>query len=404
MAAGSIRRLAMGAALGGLLVAFAQPTAFARVPRACKVGMPGACGSDAYCVAEWREARCPTEGLCQPYLPAPRDLVLSVPIPAGERIYCAKGPLRVGASTHSACDPATRFAIDLASTAADRPHLVLAPAGGIVRTFGGCPTEDLNRQETPSVCNYGFGNVVRVEHAPGLYSQIAHLSSIVVDDGARVRRGDVLGIEGNSGNAGAKHLHFSLHRGAARVLLPGPTLPIPALRIRAADGSPRTIRGLDLRCGDFEQNRFPDPATLLESDNVVGRKPPARFGYQRWIDVLAEAAVSIDREKRLWAVSQLRARYDEPTAPYWIALAYLRSRDTITGEEQLNRALRRAERGEGPRWLRPWCLAFLAEVAIAQGRNADARSLFQQAMTIEGSKDPGLRARVRSGLRRINAP
>lgn len=43
----------------------------------------------------------------------------------------------------------------------------------------------------------------------------SHLSAILVDAGKRVKRGDPIGIEGNSGLAGAKHIHWSVHRGAA---------------------------------------------------------------------------------------------------------------------------------------------------------------------------------------------
>lgn len=372
--------------------------------RPCVVGERGTCGEGEFCAATYQAGLCPREGRCRRHLPVPRGLVLSLPVPAGQRIYCAKGPMRTGRSTHSACDSTTRFAIDFASTADERPHFVLAPASGKARVFGGCTSQDLNRQESPSDCNFGFGNVVRVEHSPGVYSQMAHLSSILVKDGAAVRRGDVLGLEGNSGNAGAKHIHMSLHRGAARVLTPGPTLPIRALRVRLLDAGAKVVAADELQCGDFEQRNEPDPRTQVESDNEIGARPPRRFGYQRTIDELSIAAVSADPGQRRWAMSKLRNHYDEPTAPYWLALAYLRERDTRTAEEELQRALQRAERGEGPPWLRPWCLTFLGEVALAQGRHRDARDFFQSALTREGMRDPGLRARVELGLQRVNAP
>ena len=255
----------------------------------------------------------------------------------------------------------------------------------------------------PSTCNYGFGNMVRVEHAPGLYSQVAHLSSLLVHDGARVGRGDVLGLEGNSGNAGSKHLHWSLHRGSSRLLLPGPTLPFPKLRTRVS-GVVRIVSALDLRCGDFEKNPVPDPESLLESDNEVGKRPPDRFGFLHRIDELAIAAVASDLGTRLDAVAELRRIYHEPTAPYWIALSYLRNHDTLTAQEELLRARRRAQRGEGPPWLGPWCSIFLGEVALMRGRHFAARNHFESALTRIGAQDAGLRARVRRGLSLVNAP
>src|SRR5438132_10604041 len=182
----------------------------------CTVGDLAACGAGSYCAGEWDEGRCPSTGVCRALLPVPPELEFSLPIPEGERMYCAKGGLRSGLSTHSACDPSTRFAIDLSGTAADRPQFVLAPADGVVHVRAGCATRDLNHQEAPDPCNYGFGNLVRIEHGHNVYSQAAHLASILVKDGQHVRRGDVLGIEGNTGNAGAKHIHLSLHLGSPR--------------------------------------------------------------------------------------------------------------------------------------------------------------------------------------------
>ena len=371
--------------------------------RACAVGDLSACAAGEFCDAPYRDGQCPREGRCRRHLPLPRGLVLSLPVPAGQHVYCAKGPLRTGRSTHSACDPTTRFAIDFAATADERPHFVLAPADGIARVFGGCASPDLNRQETGSDCNLGFGNLVRVEHAPGVYSQLAHLSSILVNDRATVRRGDVLGLEGNTGNAGAKHIHMSLHRGAARVLVPGPTIPIAALRVRLLDVGPKVVSAHELACGDFERQSEPDPRTRVESDNEIGRRPPKRFGFQRLIDELSIGAVSKDARARRWAMGKLRSHYHEPTAPYWLALAYLREGDTRTAAEELQQAFRRAERGEGPAWLRSWCLAFLGEVALAQGRQTEARDLFLSALSRQGRTDPGLRARAEAGLQRVNA-
>jgi len=54
-----------------------------------------------------------------------------------------------------------------------------------------------------------YGNAVVIDHGYGLMSLYAHLSSIAVQPGETVERGQVLGQSGETGLAGGDHLHFS---------------------------------------------------------------------------------------------------------------------------------------------------------------------------------------------------
>jgi murein DD-endopeptidase MepM/ murein hydrolase activator NlpD len=56
----------------------------------------------------------------------------------------------------------------------------------------------------------GYGNTVVVEHAGGIRTRYAHLSSIQVDVGARVDAGTVVGRVGSSGRSTGPHLHFEV--------------------------------------------------------------------------------------------------------------------------------------------------------------------------------------------------
>jgi len=56
----------------------------------------------------------------------------------------------------------------------------------------------------------GYGNTVVVEHAGGLRTRYAHLSSIQVEVGARVDAGSVVGRVGSSGRSTGPHLHFEV--------------------------------------------------------------------------------------------------------------------------------------------------------------------------------------------------
>ncbi len=56
------------------------------------------------------------------------------------------------------------------------------------------------------------GNYVIVDHENGEFSMYAHLQegSILVKAGESVKKGQVVGKVGNTGNSGAPHLHFQL--------------------------------------------------------------------------------------------------------------------------------------------------------------------------------------------------
>lgn len=89
---------------------------------------------------------------------------------------------------------------------------VLAVADGKVVTV-----IDGVADNTPGAMNpyFALGNAVIIEHTPKLYSLYAHLQpgKLAVKLGAVVRRGDVLGLCGNSGNSSEPHLHFHLQDG-----------------------------------------------------------------------------------------------------------------------------------------------------------------------------------------------
>ena len=82
---------------------------------------------------------------------------------------------------------------------------VLAPADGtVVRAAAGA------RDWPGHVQGRDEGNYVIIEHAPREFTELRHLraGSVRVAAGQRVRRGDVVGACGNSGNAGTPHLHL----------------------------------------------------------------------------------------------------------------------------------------------------------------------------------------------------
>src|SRR6185369_10466005 len=106
----------------------------------------------------------------------------------------------------------------------------LAAADGVAYVWEGCSTGNLNSQSDG--CNEGWGNYVHVEHSKGVFTHYAHLSAVLVSWGEPVKRGQPIGIEGNTGAAGGKHIHFSLHVGDP--LRVGPSVPIERLHVKGA--------------------------------------------------------------------------------------------------------------------------------------------------------------------------
>jgi murein DD-endopeptidase MepM/ murein hydrolase activator NlpD len=60
-----------------------------------------------------------------------------------------------------------------------------------------------------------LGNSVVIEHPGPVFSLYAHLKtgSVKVKAGAKVKKGTVVGLCGNSGNTSEPHLHFQLQDG-----------------------------------------------------------------------------------------------------------------------------------------------------------------------------------------------
>jgi murein DD-endopeptidase MepM/ murein hydrolase activator NlpD len=58
--------------------------------------------------------------------------------------------------------------------------------------------------------NYGYGNVVQIDHGNGFVTLYAHLSQINVVPCEAVNGGEIIGLAGNTGNSSGAHLHFEI--------------------------------------------------------------------------------------------------------------------------------------------------------------------------------------------------
>jgi murein DD-endopeptidase MepM/ murein hydrolase activator NlpD len=65
--------------------------------------------------------------------------------------------------------------------------------------------------------NAGYGRVVVIDHGNGMRTWYAHLSHFEVIPGQEIRRGQVLGLSGDTGRVTAPHLHYEVRLGGSPV-------------------------------------------------------------------------------------------------------------------------------------------------------------------------------------------
>jgi murein DD-endopeptidase MepM/ murein hydrolase activator NlpD len=74
--------------------------------------------------------------------------------------------------------------------------------------------------------NYGYGNMIMVDHGNNFQSLYAHLSAINVGCGQSVGQGEVIGAIGSTGHSSGPHLHFEI-RSLSSFANPHDLLPPP---------------------------------------------------------------------------------------------------------------------------------------------------------------------------------
>ena len=65
--------------------------------------------------------------------------------------------------------------------------------------------------------NYGYGNVIQIDHGNGYVTVYAHLSQINVGVCLAVGQGSLIGYSGNTGNSFGAHLHFEIRIGGTNI-------------------------------------------------------------------------------------------------------------------------------------------------------------------------------------------
>jgi len=65
--------------------------------------------------------------------------------------------------------------------------------------------------------NTGYGNHILLTHMVGYQTMYGHLSRIVVREGQKVNRGDLIGYVGSTGKSTAPHLHYEVWKNGTKI-------------------------------------------------------------------------------------------------------------------------------------------------------------------------------------------
>ncbi|MEO0186158.1 MAG: M23 family metallopeptidase, partial [candidate division WOR-3 bacterium] len=57
----------------------------------------------------------------------------------------------------------------------------------------------------------GYGNQVVIDHENGIKTRYAHMFKVLVKEGQRVKRGQVIGLVGSTGKSVAPHVHYEVY-------------------------------------------------------------------------------------------------------------------------------------------------------------------------------------------------
>ena len=138
-----------------------------------------------------------------------------------------------------------------------RKPLIASAGGKVVVARDKFPNQPPPNDPTPPAVPDLPGNVVVLRVVPGVYLTYAHMvpGSVRVHVGERVRRGQVLGRLGNSGNSATPHLHFQ----------------VQTTRSFLGDGLPFVFRSF----------RFLGRITEPVSDANVGLRPNGTLPFAR---------------------------------------------------------------------------------------------------------------------------
>ncbi len=192
----------------------ARGTASARQPSSVESPLCSPdCTLQQVCMNTFKGFGIPANPVCVT-TPAPAPISsLTLPFDANTEATCTHSS---GSGSHSSAN--AFFALDLATDYRLPAAIVRASAEGKVYAFMGedgklCP-EPIGTPANAAISNCGgsWGNHIMIWHGNGYASFYVHLDHFLVANGTVVHRGDPIGVEGWTGAAGHRHVHWSVQK------------------------------------------------------------------------------------------------------------------------------------------------------------------------------------------------
>lgn len=152
---------------------------------------------------------------------------------------------------------------------------VLSVADGtVIATRDGIPDNVplSEKRAVPIALDTLGGNMVVVDIGNGHYATYAHLvpKSVRVSVGAKVRRGQALGLLGNSGNSDAPHLHFHITDGPSAFAAEGFPFIFESMQFRGSVASVDTLLG-------GQEPWIPQGGTVVRTREIPMENAVVRF-------------------------------------------------------------------------------------------------------------------------------
>jgi murein DD-endopeptidase MepM/ murein hydrolase activator NlpD len=158
-----------------------------------------------------RGVREPHNELVEVDKPRPSQFIYQLPLEHREGVVITQGPLNNGEKIRTHGYLSCLYAIDFASQHnLPAANVVAAREGTVIHLNDMGIQNGAIRNADPT--GDGFGNWIALGHEGGEVSFYAHLNEVKVKRGEKVNVRQKIGVEGASGQAGCRHLHFSVHR------------------------------------------------------------------------------------------------------------------------------------------------------------------------------------------------
>lgn len=91
---------------------------------------------------------------------------------------------------------------------------IVAVADGVVTTYSNSCRHNYGKKPVRNCCGSGYGNYITINHGTKsgktYVAYYAHMASIVVSKGQKVKKGQIVGYIGSTGRSTGAHLHFGV--------------------------------------------------------------------------------------------------------------------------------------------------------------------------------------------------